>query len=124
MTIQINKDFLTEYKDDVWKGFNGRELLSIITGGAIAFGVVILLYFLTKMNPATLVYFAVPFALPAIGIGFYRYQGYLSITDFFKEIMYTWYTKELYFESEEDLPGTTIFSTEINPANAGKGGKK
>ncbi|MDD6667750.1 MAG: PrgI family protein [Lachnospiraceae bacterium] len=124
MTIQINKDFLTEYKDDVWKGFNARELISIITGGATAFGVVILLYYFTKMNPATLVYFAVPFAIPAVGIGFYRFQGYLSLTDLLKEMMYTWYTKELHSESEEDVPGTTIFTMEIDPEIARKGGKK
>jgi len=112
MTIQINKDFLTEYKDDVWKGFNTREVLSIISGGAVSISVVALLFFLTKISPATLVYVAIPLAFPMILYGFWKYQGYLTVSEFLTEVIFSYYTKELHFESEEDTPLDMVYSSE------------
>ena len=89
MTVQINKDLLTEYKDAVWKEFTLRELVSLLVGGGCALAVVVLLHRFIHMEPATAIYVAVPFALPAILIGFFKYQGYLGVLDLVKEMLFS-----------------------------------
>ena len=101
MNIEINKDFLKEYKDDAWKGFSLRELLSLIGAGLIGIGVDALLHFYAGISIATGVYFALPLAFPVILIGFYRYQGFLTIGRFLKEFLYGQRTATVLYDSAE-----------------------
>lgn len=99
MNIQINKDFLTEYKNDVWKGFDGKELIALVAAAVLAGGIVIGIYLVTKMSPATAVYLAVPFAIPIILLGFYAYQKYLPVEKLVREILYTYAIEKLSFST-------------------------
>ena len=100
MKIQINKDLLTEYKDAVWKGFTVKELLCMLCGGGIAIGVVFLLHRYFGMYPATAIYLAVPFALPPVLIGFFRYQGYMGPVELIREYIYSRRCRRLTWDDE------------------------
>ena len=114
MQIKINKDFLTEYKDDAWKGFTAQEIFSIVTGAGVAFMVIILLYFFAGISPAAAVYIGVPVAAPVIFSGFYRYQGYLSPKQLFVEIRYTRKATGLFYDTGEGKEIRRIFCMHQN----------
>ena len=101
MKVNINKDFLTEYKDDVWKGFSMKELITLIVAAFVAGCVVCLLHFKFGIEPATAVYGGVPAAIPVILFGFFKYQGYLNPVDFIREIIFTGNVKLLTYETAE-----------------------
>lgn len=101
MKININKDFITEYKNDFWKGFSLTEVIYIAEGFAVGAAVIAVMFFAFNIPVATAVYMAVPFAAPVIFRGFYKYQGYMRISELIKEMMYTGGMKELVFETEE-----------------------
>lgn len=68
-------------------------------------GAVVAVLVLGFKIPLTIaIYCAVPVAAPVIFIGFYKYQGYLSVKELVKEYMYTSKTKRLAYESEEIEP--------------------
>ncbi len=100
MKIQINKDLLNDYKDEIWKGFTLSELLYLGIGGGCALFVVWILHEVFDMYPATAIYLAVPAAIPAVLFGFFRYQGYLKPVDFIKEILFTNKCKHLTYQQE------------------------
>ena len=114
MKIQINKDLLTEYKDTIWKGFTAKELFCLATGGAISVAVVVVLHKAFGMYPATAIYLAVPFAIPAILMGFFKFQGYLSVFDLVREYFFSRRCRELIYEAEEE-PGTIVFTLKKRP---------
>lgn len=104
MKININKDFLKEYKNDFWKGFSMTDIVHIAEGFLCAGAVVAGLVIGFKIPIPIAIYCAVPVAAPVIFIGFYKYQGYLSVKELVKEYMYTGNTKRLLYESEETEP--------------------
>ena len=108
MVIRINKDFLTEYKDDFWKGFNFRECVCIAIGGAFGVGGAYLVHQITGLEPATAVYFGVPLAMPAIIYGFYKYQGYMEPKRLLQEMMYTSNCRQLSYQTENHA-GCRVF---------------
>lgn len=120
MTVQINKDLLTEYKDAVWKGFTLRELASLLAGGACAVGVVAFLHHYLHMEPATAIYVAVPFALPAILIGFFKYQGYQGVLDLLKEIIFSGRCRSLAWDFEEMPADVFVFTMKKQKENERK----
>ena len=101
MKISINKDFVTEYKNDFWKGFSLTEVFYIVQGFAVGAAVIAVMFFAFKIPVATAVYLAVPFAAPVIFRGFYKYQGYLQLSELIKEMIYTGGMKVLVFETGE-----------------------
>lgn len=103
MKVNINKDFLTEYKDDVWKGFSMKELITLIIAACVAGGVICLLHFRFGIDPATAVYGGVPVAIPIILLGFFKYQGYLNPIDYIREIMFTGKIRLLTYETAESV---------------------
>ena len=114
MTVDINKDFLTEYKDDFWKGFSGSEVCALALGAGVGLAVTALVVRYTGMNPSDAVYIGIPAAVPFILLGFYKYQGYLPPFALLQEIIYSHRTQHLHFETAEtDMVGTRVFYMEL-----------
>ena len=115
MAIRNNKDFLKEYKDDAWKGFSTRELLCIIGAAAIGITVDALLHFYAGISLAMGVYIALPLAVPLILIGFYKYQGFLTVGRFLKEWMYELSTSRVDYISGECVEEDLVYREEAYP---------
>lgn len=101
MIIDLNKDFLKEYKDDAWKGFSTKELLCLIAGVAVVVLIDVALVLNFNMNPATGIYIALPVAVPIMVWGFFKYQGFLSVSDLLREYFYHNDTSVLEYDSCE-----------------------
>lgn len=102
MNIQINKDFLTEYRNDFWKGFSPSELVYLGIGGAIALCTTVTLHFCFGISPSNAIYVSVPLASPVVITGFYKYQGYMSVRRWIDEMIYTYRCRTLSYESLEE----------------------
>lgn len=100
MNININKDFVKEYKDDFMRGFSLKESVCIASAFTFAAGVVFAIWKLTDLDPQICVYIAVPLMVPILAIGFYQYQG-MSILELLREMYYSRKTSCLTFEAEE-----------------------
>lgn len=100
MNININKDFIKEYKDDFMRGFSLKECACIVTAFTFAAGAVFAIWKLTDLQIHICVYIAVPLMVPILAIGFYQYQG-MSILQLLKEMYYSRKTSCLTFEAEE-----------------------
>lgn len=87
MTIPINKDPDTEYKNEFMFGYTLKEVLCVAAALLIIAGVTALAYF--KFNIALNVgcYFGIPLAFPVIFLGFKEWYG-MSITRFISELGY------------------------------------
>ena len=109
MKIRVNKDFLREYKDDAWKGFSGKEVMTLLLAAGTAIALVFLLHMGLGIAPAVAVYLSVPAASPIVLLGFYRYQGYLSPIRLLREIYYTYKAKELPYAAEETRNKVHLF---------------
>ena len=85
MTIPINKDPDTEYKNEFMFGYTLKEVLCVAAALLIIAGVTALAYF--KFNIALNVgcYFGIPLAFPVIFLGFKEWYG-MSITRFISEL--------------------------------------
>ena len=96
MTIPINKDPDTEYKNEFMFGYTLKEVLCVAAALLIIAGVTALVYF--KFNIALNVgcYFGIPLAFPVIFLGFKEWYG-MSITRFISELGYEKKTRELAF---------------------------
>ena len=124
MAIRNNKDFLKEYKDDAWKGFSTRELLCIIGAAAIGITADALLHFYAGVSLAAGVYIALPLAVPLILIGFYKYQGFLTLGRFLKEWMYELETSRVDYCSGECVQEELLYREEAYPAETGRPARK
>ena len=100
MTIPINKDPDTEYKNEFMFGYTLKEVLCVAAALLIIAGVTALVYF--KLNIALNVgcYFGIPLAFPVIFLGFKEWYG-MSITRFISELGYERKTGELAFDADE-----------------------
>jgi len=100
MTIPINKDPDTEYKNELMFGYTLKEVLCVAAALLIIAGVTALVYF--KFNIALNVgcYFGIPLAFPVIFLGFKEWYG-MSITRFISELGYEKKTRELAFDADE-----------------------
>ena len=119
MEIRNNKDFLKEYKDDAWKGFSTRELLCIIGAAAIGITVDALLHYYAGISLAVGVYIALPLAVPLILVGFYKYQGFLTVGRFLSEWMYEMSTSRMEYISGECVEEDLIYREDAYPADTG-----
>lgn len=59
LKIDINKDFLKEYKSNLYKGFSGSELMYLIGGLSISAVMVVLAMKVFNMQPVFAVYISV-----------------------------------------------------------------
>lgn len=111
MKIDLNKDFDTQFKNEVWRGFTGRELLFGAIALAVGALVTVTVWWVTKLPINVCVYFGVPFiALIGAG-GLLNYQG-KSIIALIKEIRYFLKTQRLPSRmAERGENADRIFST-------------
>ena len=101
MNININRDFLHDYKDNAWRGFSAKELLSITIGVGIGISLAFIVYNVAHIPMAACVYVAIPAAFPVILIGFYKYQGDMNIMELLKAIRFTKKCGILLFEGDD-----------------------
>lgn len=99
MQIQINKDF-QEYKEDFWRGFSLKELLSIGIATGTCAGFIFLLYQFLHIPLTGAVYLSVPVAIPILMTGFYRYQG-MTLAELIRERIWQARTEILAYEAGE-----------------------
>ena len=99
MNIKINKDF-EEYKDDFARGFTLSEVVSIAVSLVLSGILVYCLWAFGGIKPDIAVYIAVPFGIPILMLGFYKYQG-MSVVALIKEMRYTKKTSVLAFAAQE-----------------------
>lgn len=102
MNIKLNKDFLTVYRNDFWKGFSIHELIYVGAGGLCGAASAALLYFKFHIDVTLSIYIGVPVAFPVILFGFYKYQGYLPVAGLLKEMLYTYRSRKLSYSSTEE----------------------
>lgn len=100
MKIDLNKDFETQFKTDIWKGFSGSEVAwgaaALVLSGIVVF----LVWHFTDMPINICVYFGVPVMIPVVGFGIAKYQGH-SMVELLRECSYFLKTRELCTEEEE-----------------------
>ena len=87
MTIPINKDPDTEYKNEFMFGYTLKEVLCVAAALLII-----------ALNVGC--YCGIPLAFPVIFLGFKEWYG-MSITRFISELGYEKKTKELAFDADE-----------------------
>lgn len=101
LKIDINKDFLKEYKDNFFKGFSVSEVIHL----AMALGVAALIMYVAVrylyIDIVAAVYISVPFIIPIVFSGIYMYQDYLKPKDYMLERRYTLTSERLHYETEE-----------------------
>lgn len=110
MRLVINKDFVKEYTNDVWRGFTLRQLISLLCGLGVMLGCMYVLNKWTGIPAATCVYIAVPAAVPVLLLGFWTYQD-MSVLTLLREIWYSKKTAHLAYEAQE-FPEAKIFTLE------------
>ena len=115
MQLKMNKDVLQVYKDNSWKGFSAKELLSLLAGAGIAITVVAALYFGAGVRPDVAVYLGVPIAAPVILAGFFRYQGYLKPKQLLYEIRRTQSAERMIYASGEWDGNYRLFTLHRKP---------
>lgn len=101
LKIDINKDFMKEYKSNLYKGFSGSELVYLIGGLSISAVMVVLAMKVFNMQPVFAVYMSVPLATPVMFAGIYKFQDYLKPQDYLREKQYTENSARLHFETDE-----------------------
>lgn len=111
MKIDMNKNFEQEFRVDVWKGLNGRELITGIIGFLASMAVAVPLWYFTKVPMNICVYAGLPVLLLIGFLGVYQYQG-STIFQLLKELRYLSDTKELAAEAEEYKGCRKLFSME------------
>lgn len=100
MNININKDFETEYKEDVGRGFTMRQMSTLIASVIVCFLQMAGIYYFFHLPIATCVYPSMPGTAVVLAIGFYDYQG-LTLTKLVQELLYERQTRLLTFEAGE-----------------------
>lgn len=110
MNININKDFEKHYRDDTWRGFTLIEVICMLGFLFILFGIVFFLWKWMKCPPDLAVYVSVPFGLPILCVGFFKYQG-MTILELVKEVCFEYQTRLLIFDADE-VPDSQIFTLE------------
>ena len=123
MNIKLNKDFETEYPDDVWRGFTARQVVTILFAGALAIGVGALVWKLTGINPKYCIYLGMPVMGLILYIGFKQNQG-MHLEEYLKELSYERKIRHLTFEAGEfDEHAARIFSMNIFKSTRRKKGE-
>lgn len=109
MQIKVNKDFLHEYKNEFWKGFTIPELVSIAVGLGCDGVIVYIAWKYFQIAPDNAVYLGMPAMVPALVVGFVKFQDNANLIDYAKAIYDTYKCKELSFSGETKRPRGHFF---------------
>ena len=110
MKININKDFVTEYRDEFVKGFTLKETATFGITVGICIGGMVIAYKFFGIDPQLGAYLSIPFAFPFLILGFYKYQGYLYLPELIKEIQFSKKLQKLSIADVEPNRKEKIFS--------------
>lgn len=126
MQIKVNKDFLHEYKNELWKGFTLPEIASMAIGLSCDGLVVFLCWKFFHMSPANAVYLGMPGMIPALFIGFVRFQDNANLLEYAKAMYDTYQCRALHFCGERLRKSRRTFQMCRPSAQKGakKGGRK
>lgn len=100
MIININKDFEKAYKDDAWRGFSLKEVICILIALMFLSGVIFLLWKIIKLPPDIAVYIGMPFTIPILAVGFFKYKE-MSPMELIVAMRYEWKTRLLCYDADE-----------------------
>ena len=78
-----------------------------------------LLHIYAGVSLAAGVYIALPLAVPLILVGFYKYQGFLTVGRFLKEWMYEMSTSRMDYISGECVEEDLIYREDAYPSMTG-----
>lgn len=128
MKLKLNKDFLHEYKNDAWKGFSIPEIISISVALACNLGCTYILWKYAHIAPDKAVYLGIPVMVPALAMGFVKFQDNLTIIEYAKAIYDTYQCRELSFAGETYQKRRIFtmhhFEESVDSRHKGKGGKR
>lgn len=119
MKISTNLDLNKDFKDEVYKGFDWREI-----GYAAAGAVIIIISALAcglylAVPPQMCIFIGCIPALPVFFMGFYKIQN-MTVMEYFKEYVYDRLTEELYYEADEIPKNTEIWTMQSESGKEGK----
>lgn len=109
MRIPINKDLEEEYKDQLFAGYSTMETVWIVVAAAMVIGAAVLAYNLLSLPLETCAYVGIPFGIPAIFIGFKKFQG-LTVFEYLRELVYENRTRLLLYDADELPEKQHVFS--------------
>ena len=101
LKIDINKDFLKEYKDNFFKGFSVSEVIHLVAALGVAALIMFVVVRYLHIDIVAAVYISVPFVIPIVFSGIYKYQDYLKPKDYMLERQYTLVSGSLHYGTEE-----------------------
>lgn len=111
MKISINKDLDTDYKNEIFKGLDGRDILFGGLGILIVIITAVTVGYYLKIDAQLCVVIGVIPAIPVFILGFYKIQG-MTVFAYFKEFLYDKMTEELYYDADEIPTNTNVWSME------------
>lgn len=101
MNIPINKDFETEFKDNIWKGFSLDEMKYIAAGVLTAVINGSLMIFVLNIHYQIGIYIAVFTMVPPVAAGFWRSSNHLNLVRYYKARRYRRLTGVLIYKAGE-----------------------
>lgn len=119
MKIPINKDLDTDYKNEIFKGLDGRDILFGGAGILIVIITAITVGYYLKIDPQLCVIIGVIPAIPVFFVGFYKIQG-MTVWAYFKEFLYDIMTEELIYDADELPENRKMWSMERTQVNGRK----
>lgn len=108
MRITINKDLEEDYKDQLFAGYSFKEMFWICIAGGMVIGAAYLFHIYLKLPLETSIYVGVPFGIPAVFLGFKKFQG-LTVWEYLKELDYEKKTRLLLYDADEITDKKFIF---------------
>lgn len=100
MHIKINRDFETDYKDELFRGMSVKETMSLAAGAAAAGIVTFLLNKCAGLPLEVGIYPGVFCAAPILAAGWVTIQG-LTPLGYLKEIIYSYRSRTLAYAADE-----------------------
>lgn len=119
MRIPINQDLNKDFKNEIFKGFDWREVGFGIVGVVIVAVTAFACGFYFNVPPQMCIVVGLIPAAPVFCFGFHRIQD-MTVMEYFKEFIYDKLTEELVYDADEIPENTNVWTME---SKSGKGGK-
>ncbi len=119
MKISTNLDLNKDFKDEVYKGFDWREIGFGLAGVIIIVITAVACGFYLKVPPQMCIIMGVVPASPVLFLGFHKIQD-MTVLEYFKEYLYDKLTEELYYDADEIPENKNIWTMESESGKEGK----